>query len=218
MQLLKSILLIVMIFTLSTSYATTQDQKYIEALWPAEQAELILRAKKDIYYAGEENTKNYYAHFSFPENQKDETLLIITGIEDPVPLWFDTVIKAKDYGFKKVYVVELRGQGQSQRVPGNTKNLIHIKSFEYYYLDLISALRNIKSKGGFNKTVHVISHSTGSLVLGNSLKRIKEELPSIHFGAFAFWTPLVSLKISPLINNAIIRPIISLDEKIYSAC
>ncbi len=213
-----SLILAFVIFNFSTSDAVSQSQDYIKALWSTEQATTILQTKTDVYYTGQEGTKNYYAHFDFPENQKGATLLIITGLEDPVPLWFDTVLKAKEYGFKNVYIVELRGQGQSQRIPSNKEQLIHIESFENYYLDLVSALKDINSKTGFAKTVHTISHSTGSLVLGNSLKLIKTKLPKLRFGAFAFWTPLVSLKLSPLINNAFVRPIISIVEKLYRTC
>ncbi len=220
MFILKSIsaVLALAILNLPISNAASQDQSYIKRLWPTEKASTILNTKSDVYYTGQDGTKNYYAHFDFPENQKEETLLIITGLEDPVPLWFDTVLNAKEYGFKNVYIVELRGQGQSQRIPSNKEQLIHIESFENYYLDLVSALKDINSKTGFTKTVHTISHSTGSLVLGNSLKLIKTELPNLRFGAFAFWTPLVSLKLSPLINNAFVRPIISIVEKLYRTC
>jgi len=203
---------------LNPSCFASTDREYIEKFWPSDQAQILIRNKTDRYYDGKDGTRNYYAQFSFPDNLRDNALIIVTGVEDPVPLWFDTVLKSHKRGFKFVYIIELRGQGKSERVPGNDGGLIHVNNFADYYEDFIFALKDINKKNIFNKPVYIISHSAGSLVVGNSLGRISDEIPNLKIGAMSLWSPLVSMRVSPYINNFVVRPVLSFVEKLYQAC
>ena len=194
-----------------------------EILYPAELISKSLSQQIDLYrtdetYTGQGGLKNYYARFIVPTGTITTPLLLITGAEDPTPLWYRTVGKAIEQGFKNIYIIEIRGQGLSERVAGNDKKLIHVNDFQNYYKDFISALKHINRYKTLNAPVYVISHSTGSMVLLNSLEKAKKEIPEFKINAMSFWAPLIRVHLSKLLDNTMAPKLVSSIEKMYRSC
>ena len=198
--------------------APLDTSEIVERLWTKSQAQTLNSSRSDHFYTGAEQTKNFYVEFNFPENKINKPLVIVTGLEDPIPLWFDFVLKAKEFGYKKIYIVELRGQGRSQRVPGNSDQLIHVNKFSHYHEDLVAAFVDIDKKGSLSTPLHIISHSTGSMILLQSQRKIQKEIPHLKIEKMSLWAPLVILNISPYLNNFVVRPALNFSEKLYSSC
>ena len=210
---LKVALLFVILF--SQSLFAISDEAIMD-LWTSEKADILVNSLSQHNYTGTGNKNNYYAQFDFPEGKIDNPLFLITGLEDPVPTWFDTVLLAKKQGFRKVYIVEIRAQGESERE--GKRNIIHVDNFESYYKDLALAFYNINKRERIGKPIYLIAHSTGALLFSNGLDKIKNSLPSLSVKAMAFWTPLFVLNISPVLNNPIVKPIISFFNNLYRKC
>ncbi|MCJ8277487.1 MAG: alpha/beta hydrolase, partial [Bdellovibrionales bacterium] len=200
------------------AYGEDQSQVFINELWSKDQSKTLLAAKTDHTYIGQQATQNFYNKFSFPNNSIIEPIIIITGLEDPIPDWYDTVLALAQKGFQSIYVIELRGQGQSQRVLDDERRLIHVNDFNNYYLDLVAAFKHIQQNNKIETPIYIISHSTGSLVLTNSWEKLKTTLPELKVKAMAYWAPLIVLNVSPLLNNFIVKPILSGIEYLYSLC
>ncbi len=156
-------------------------------------------------YQGVDNKINHFTYFEDLNNKITTPLILVTGLEDPIPLWFLTVEKALAFGFQRIAVVEIRGQGQSEMVlPG--KRLIYIQDFDNYVKDFLSFLKKMFLLGPeWLEPAFVVSHSTGALVVANALPRWEKEFPKTYPRKLAFWTPFFKLKISPLINNTLVR-------------
>jgi alpha-beta hydrolase superfamily lysophospholipase len=163
------------------------------------------------YYEGVEGTRNYLEVISRPENPIASPLLIITGIEDITENWWATAQRALELGFRNLYIIELRGQGRSQRTRNNFNGSIHINDFNNYSDDILRALQSIeKTFGPPESPPFAIAHSTGTLALTHTLSRLQTE-PSSHWvpQKISFWGPLVKPDISPLLNNTLVRPLLA---------
>ncbi len=215
---INKIIINVCLFVASHAMADETNSDFVQKLWPPSESSLIQKYMLNRFYEGEAGLNNYYAKFHKPDNCINSPLIIITGADDPVPAWFDTALNAMKLGFKSIYIIEIRGQGQSQRVAGNEAKLLHVEKFDNYKLDLISALRSIEDLDGFLDPVYVISHSTGSLVLANAFKDIKRQLPSLKIKSMSFWAPLIKMNLQPWVSNPFVHSAISTFEKIYSSC
>jgi len=192
------------------------DSENIREFWNEKDSKDLIDNKQDIYYQGHQGTKNYYAHFYFVKGEIEAPLFLITGLEDPVPMWFDTVLLAKKKGFRNIFIIELRGQGQSERVPGNTKKLIHVEKFHDYNIDLINAFKHISKNSQLRFDLsYFIAHSTGALIFTKTYSSIKKVIPSIFIKGASLWTPLYAVELNPLLNNTLVKPIVSLFNKVY---
>lgn len=215
--MMKTIVFVCLYIIAISSWAELGEQ-FIKKFWSPDNAATLIEAKVDKYYEGVDKTKNYYAEFRFQEVQSDKVLIFVTGMSDPIPLWFDTVLKARDAGYKYVYVIELRGQGQSEKVPDNVQRLIHVESFDDYYQDLVTALKAINKENILLKPTYIISHSTGSVVLGNALERVSKEIPNLKIRAMSYWSPLFRVNVGWYLNNPVVKPALSLITKGYRLC
>ena len=139
------VLLLVTVFTLWTpsSFSKVFDDEAVREMFSFDAAEFILSSKKDRFYQGVGGTHNYYAAIENPSGSIETPLIVVTGAEDPVPAWFRLAHHASTLGYRRIYIIEIRGQGQSQRVPGNTKRALHVRSFENYYRDFVSAIKEL---------------------------------------------------------------------------
>ncbi len=164
---------------------------------------------RSLTYNGVGGTQNYLEVIENPENNIPNPLILITGLEDITENWWKTAEEALRRGFQKVYIIELRGQGRSQRPKNNFNKSVHISDFSFYTEDLIRAFQAIEAKvSPIGERPFVIAHSTGALVYAASLKRIKKEWPAWTPLKISFWTPLIQPDISPLLNNFLIRPML----------
>ncbi len=171
----------------------------------------------DHYYSGVGDTRNYYTEINNPKNKIANPLIIITGLEDITENWWPTAQQALAFGFQRIYIVEIRGQGRSQRVPGNSNTSAHIRYFTNYTQDILLALKEIdKTSGRPEKPPFVIAHSTGTLVYTASLPKIRRHLPAWEPEKISLWTPLVRPKISPLVNNSVVKPLLRVFESLAS--
>lgn len=202
MALIFKTLIISFSFYLLTPATTAWG--YLELL-PASTQELVRDHKTDHTYVGKGGTKNFYSKFSVSTGTFENPLIIITGLEDPIPLWFEVVEKMLRKGFKTVYIVDLRGQGQSQRVLDDGK-LLYVERFDDYTHDIIAFFDHIKSE--ITNSPYILSHSTGSTVITNSLAQIKSQFPKMIPIKMSFWAPLVKLNISSFLNNSIMRSVL----------
>ncbi|MCF8059229.1 MAG: alpha/beta hydrolase [Bacteriovoracaceae bacterium] len=180
-----------------TSVTLKAEANYLDAFSPKNQ-ELIKAHMSDNYYRGKNKTKNYYSKFSFSSDNISHPLVIITGLEDPAPFWYETALKAKESGFKEVYIVDLRGQGQSERVWPGEKKLIYVESFDDYVVDVVLFFNHALTDG---VRPFIISHSTGSVVITQALSQLRPEHKPLKM---SFWTPLFRLKVNPILENRII--------------
>ncbi len=156
-------------------------------------------------YQGVDNKINHFTYFEDLNNNIATPLILVTGLEDPIPLWFLTVEKALAFGFQKIVVVEIRGQGQSEMILSG-KRLIYVQDFNHYVEDFLSFLKKMFELGpGWQEPAFVVSHSTGALVVGHALPHWKKEIPKTYPSKLVFWTPFFKLNISPLINNSFVR-------------
>ncbi len=161
------------------------------------------------YYEGFAGLKNYYAKLENLDNPIETPLILVTGLEDITENWWDTAKAAFDKGFRHVYIIELRGQGRSERVEGNSNQSIHINDFDSYVEDIIRAHRAIEKDYGVpNDSPFLIAHSTGTLVYTASLSRIRAEIPQWEPSKLSYWAPLVQPKVSPLLNNPVVKPLL----------
>lgn len=172
--------------------------------------------KTDNYYEGLGGLKNYYASFYKADNKITNPLILVVGAEDPTQTWYETVSESLKRGFQKVYLIEIRGQGLSERT--NDRKIIHVNSFDDYNHDFIAAMKDIHAKQALDQPIFIISHSTGSTIVTNSIENLKTALPQLEIKKMAFWTPLIQLNISGLLNNIVVRPILGFVETVYSAC
>ena len=202
----------------NTTLADPLPSAVLRENWSGKKLQALKDSFTEHFYKAQGYIENHYVRFSFPENSRTNPLIIVTGAEDPVPLWFNTALEFQSHGFRDIYIVDIRGQGQSDRVPGNTTNALHLDDFNNYYLDLVAALKDIDSQRPLHEPAVILSHSTGSLVVGMSLEKIKASLPDMKIAAMAFWTPLFKLPVSPLLDNAVVRPLVSGFEKLYRKC
>jgi len=195
---------ILLLFTQYTSAAFDDQLVFSE-----KQVDAINSYQSDHYYQGTKGTKNYYSKFTFNQGSIDHPLVIVTGIEDPAPFWYEVALLARDKGFKEIFIVDLRGQGQSERVWEGEKKLIFVEEFNDYVLDLSLFFESIL---GVKKEIHpyIISHSTGSIVTSELLK-----LPNIKIKPvkMSFWTPLFRLNINSLLENSIINKLIGFVDR-----
>lgn len=212
-----SFLMISLIFCFCSA-AGPLPKQILRENWSGRSLQTLKQSFTEHFYTGTGGTRNHYVRFSFPENSRANPLVIVTGAEDPVPLWFSTALEFRSHGFKDIYIVDIRGQGQSDRVPGNSENALHVNDFNNYYLDFIAALKDIDTQSPFQEPVVILSHSTGSLVVGMSLPKIKKQLPQLKIAALAFWSPLLKLPVSPILDNALVRPLASGFERLYRLC
>ncbi len=173
---------------------------------------------KDHYYSGVDGTRNYYTEINKTENPITHPLVIITGLEDITENWWPTAQQALTSGFQRIFIIEIRGQGRSQRVPGNSNASAHIQYFTNYTQDILLALKDIDKKAGPpQKPPFVIAHSTGTLVYTASLPKIRRYLPAWEPEKISLWTPLVKPKISPMVNNSVVRPVLRVFEWLASS-
>lgn len=169
----------------------------------------------DHTYRGTNKTLNYYSKVSKTDNTIENPLILVTGLEDLPENWWSTAQRALARGFKTIYIVEIRGQGHSQRVPGNTKKLSHINSFSNYINDFILFLKELKRLGEEPKAApFIIAHSTGGLVVTSSLSRIQNEVPQFKPKKLALWTPFIRSNSSPLLDNRLTITLLSVFEKL----
>lgn len=211
---------IFIISLLSTFSALALEQKiiYPNSFLTKALQEKIEQHRTDEFYNGRGGLKNYYARFTIPTGTIETPLILITGAEDPTPIWYRTVGKAMKHGFKYIYIIEIRGQGLSQRVSGNKQKLIHINDFNNYYLDFISAIKHIYQFNNVHNEAYVISHSTGSMVLLKSLEKLKLIVPGFNIKAMSLWAPLIRVNVSKMLDNNFIINFINKIESLYRYC
>ncbi len=186
-----------------------------EPFYSVEKMNLQKSYLKNEYFTGVDATKNYYSSFFKPENTIENPLILITGVEDITENWWDTVQLAFEAGFQKVYIYELRGQGRSQRVPGNKVRAIHVQKFEDYEDDLVLFLKSLQEKNGNpKKPPLVIAHSTGSLVFNATYPKIKQEVPTYAPKKAVHWAPFVKLNVSPFLNNPFMTTALSVLDRV----
>ena len=199
-----------LIILFNTSFSLASQKAFLpQQDWPEHTLQFQKKFQQDKYYSGVNGTKNYYSYFNKPSNSIKAPLIIITGVEDFPLFWLPTAEKAIAYGFKHVFVVELRGQGFSQRVPGNNIRAIHVNSFKNYSLDLLTFFKILSQDFKFSEAPYVLSHSTGSTVMTNSLEELRLQFPQLFPQKMSFWTPLIKLPVSPFLDNFIMRNLLS---------
>lgn len=161
---------------------------------------------EEFYYQGEGGVQNYYARISRPRNPVLHPLILVTGLEDIVENWWLVAQEAINAGFGEIYIYEIRGQGRSQRVPGNNIKAAHVNVFENYGKDFLRFLRVLqKEKGSSDYPPFFVAHSTGSLVVSSALPEIKQQLPDWYPAKMVYWAPLIKLNVSPWLNNPIVK-------------
>lgn len=183
--------------------------------WPEPPISKAMKSFQDTYltnyyYRGSLGTRNYFAHYEAKSNKIENPLFIITGLEDITENWWETASGAFEQGFRHVFVIEIRGQGKSSRVPGNAIRASHVNDFSYYTKDIIYFLRAFKKE--FPDIRHppfVLAHSAGGLVFSSSLAAIKDYFPEYYPKAFSYWAPFVMSDVSPWINNWVMISILS---------
>jgi len=183
--------------------------------WPEPPAPQAMKSFQDqylksYYYRGSLGTRNYFAHYEMKANSIQNPLFIITGLEDITENWWETVSGAFAQGFRHVFVIEIRGQGKSSRVPGNAIRANHVNDFSYYTKDFIYFLRAFKNEFPEIKSPpFVLAHSTGSLVFSSSLTSIKDYFPEYYPVAISYWAPFVMSDVSSWVNNWFMISILS---------
>jgi alpha-beta hydrolase superfamily lysophospholipase len=216
---IKTFIILTFLFLSTISInADRQDIKYPNNIVSESMKKKLEELRIDEIYKGHGGLNNYYARFINNTGTINHPLLLITGAEDPTPIWYRTVAKAIEHGFKNIYIIEIRGQGLSQRVTNNSRKLIHINNFQNYYKDFILALKHINRHETLNTSVYVISHSTGSMVLLNSLAKINKAIPTFKIKAMSFWAPLIRLHLSSMLDNTVVPKIVSKLENLYQYC
>lgn len=182
---------------------------------PAAMTDFQERYVEDRYYRGALGTRNYYAHYKNPKATTDKSLIIITGLEDITENWWQVSKTFFDKGYARVFVIEIRGQGKSSRVPGNSIRASHVNSFENYIRDLLYCLEDI-SRNWPTKAPkpQYIAHSTGGLVFLSSLKAIKADFPQLYPEQAALWTPFLNAEISGWLKHDITLAAFSLFDLI----
>lgn len=185
------------------------ELNYID-VFKGETSRKIVSNKTDHFYVGTNKTKNYYSKFTFNSGLIRNPLVIITGLEDPAPFWFETALKAEKWGFREVYIVDLRGQGQSDRVLKGQKKLIYVEKFKDYISDVLLFFDSA-FKDNTNERPYIISHSTGSIVITNALKKMRKEHIPLKM---SFWTPLTRLKINRILENKFVYAIVRFIDQV----
>lgn len=200
-------------FLMILAPTVSQASQYLK-FFPTELQEKLSPFIFEKNYKGIHSTNNHYTYFVNEENKINTPLIIVTGLEDPIPLWFMTVRRALDYGFKYIAVVEIRGQGQSDRVLPES-SILYVDNFEDYSKDFLLFLDDLQSLNSqWKKSPFVIAHSTGAAVIAHTLPQWKKRFPKSVPIKMSFWTPFFKLKISPFINNSPVRWLLSLSDKV----
>jgi alpha-beta hydrolase superfamily lysophospholipase len=191
------------ILCLLLTFSVKGEVSYIDA-FKGDNLRNIESNKTDHFYVGTNKTKNYYSKFTYNSGLIRNPLVIITGLEDPAPFWFETALEAEKWGFREVYIVDLRGQGQSDRVLKGQQKLIYVEDFKDYISDVLLFFDSA-FKDKTTERPYIISHSTGSIVITNALK----EMRAVHIPLkMSFWTPLTRLKINPILENKFVYAIV----------
>jgi alpha-beta hydrolase superfamily lysophospholipase len=188
--------------------------------WPpyeftAEEVQLKSRFLTEHHYRGTENTRNYYARIENPANPIPNPLILVTGLEDIPENWWETAQRALHKGFQTIYIVEIRGQGRSERVPGNKDQAAHVNRFENYVNDLLFFLQHLKAQGQTpQEPPFVIAHSTGSVIYMKAFKRIKQDYPAFTPKKISLWGPFIKSTTSPVLDNPYAIALLDQVEKV----
>ncbi len=166
------------------------------------------------HYMGLAETKNHYSLLERWQQPIKTPLIILTGVEDLPENWWETATSALEYGFSQVFIFELRGQGHSQRVPGNSKKAIHVEQFRDYASDFLLFLKVIQTRHGIDKQPYIIAHSTGAPVLATAIPMIRESKPGLLPLKVSLWTPLIRLSLSPFIESKPMTAILTFIDRI----
>lgn len=207
---MKNIVICMLLAVISGSCSQVLEEPFAAYTFSEDEKTFQDKYIQDLYYEGVGGTHNYYSYIAAPNNPIEHPLILVTGLEDIVENWWPTVKKALSDGYQEIYIYEIRGQGRSDRVPKNSIKAAHVEKFENYTEDFMRFLKNLDESGKTaKKRPFIIAHSTGSLVISSALPEIREKLPHWSPKKIVFWTPYIKLKVTPLLNNFVVRPLIA---------
>jgi len=165
--------------TTQLQFATAEYNKLVDNFF---------KLGSDGYFNGEKGMSIYYKYFLQNDIENEKGAIVISnGRRESVIKYKELIYDLYRTGYS-VYILDHRGQGFSDRINKNDKQMGHIDDFDYYVSDLKSYYDNF-IKSNAHKKMFLLAHSMGATIGTRYIEKYQHD-----FHSAAFSSPMFGLR------------------------